>query len=118
VNDAQSGDHTGSGFIRFDSTESATAAMQALDGTQTANGEKITLIYANPAKPAKTDSSGKGIPKPNKRLFFSGCTGSVSEIKTLFQEFSASVKDIHLCMLFTLSDSVPITHNGVTLNSE
>jgi len=91
--DLQSGDHTGSGIVRFDSIESATAAM-ALDGTQTANGEKITLKYENP-KPSKAKAE-KPTLGPNRKIFFSGCTGAVSDIKNIFREFDASIMNIHL----------------------
>lgn len=99
MNDSKTGGHTGNGFVTFSDIESATAAMQALDGTQTANGEKITLVYANP-KQSNTDSSGRDKRQPNRKLFFSGCTGSVSEVGAIFHEFSTSIHEIHLCMLF------------------
>jgi hypothetical protein len=109
----------GKGFVFFDSIESATAAMQAVDGAQTANGEKIVLEYAKPLRKGESvGDDGSTIDKPNERLFFSGCTSNVSDIRTLFQEFSASLKDIYLCMLFILSDSVPTNSHGVSLNSE
>jgi hypothetical protein len=56
VNDPHSGDHSGSGFVMFDSTESATAAMQALNGTETANGEKIILDFAIKERPRGSGS--------------------------------------------------------------
>lgn len=97
----------GKGFVIFDSTESATAAMQALDGTQTAKGEKILVEYSKPLH------KGSVSDKPNERLFFTGCTGSVSEVVTIFQEFGASVKEVNLCMLFTLSDYQQLTWGNI-----
>ena len=94
-----SGDHSGCGFVRFKSIESATAAMLAVNGTRTAKGEIITVQYA---KPRKENVSNGGNHKPNQRLYVKGCTGDVSEIRTVFQEFSDSIKDVSLCMLFTL----------------
>lgn len=96
----------GKGLVLFDSIESATAAMRALDGTRTANDQKLTVEYAKP------DDVSKEVSGPNERLFFAGCTGEESEIRTVFQEYSDSIKEISLCMLFTLSDSVTTTHMG------
>jgi RNA recognition motif-containing protein len=95
----QNGDHSGSGFIRFNSIESATAARQALNGTQTARGEEITVEFAKPPKENVNRGSNH---KPNERLYFRGFYGELSDIRTVFQEFSDSIKDISLCMLFTL----------------
>jgi hypothetical protein len=99
----RNGDHSGSGFVRFNNIETATAAKQAINGTQTAKGETIIVNFA---KPPKLDVGKPGNHKPNERLYFRGVVGDVSEIRILFQAFSDSIKDITLCMLFTFYDSV------------
>lgn len=81
--------------------------MQAINGTQTAKGETIIVNFA---KPPKLDVNKPGNHKPNEKLFFKGYVGDASEIRTLFQEFSDSIKDVTMCMLFTFYDSVPTTH--------
>ena len=48
--------------------------------------------------------------EPSEKLYFSGCAGDEAEVRSLFQEFGDDIVDIHLCMLFTLSDFVPLTH--------
>ena len=106
---------SGKSFVLFDSIESATAAKNALHGTRTAMGQRLTVEFAKPLAGSATidkpkQISTKQISIPNEKLFFAGCTGDVSEVKTVFQEFSASIKDVSLCMLFTLSDSVTTTH--------
>jgi hypothetical protein len=47
--------------------------------------------------------------EPNRKLYFTGFSGSEAELRTIFKAYGESVSDVHLCMLFTLSDSVP-TH--------
>jgi Ca2+-binding EF-hand superfamily protein len=108
---------SGKGFVLFDSIKSARAAKEALNGTRTFMGQKITLEFAkNVLNEVSVDEDASAIDnpkpshKPNERLYFRGCTGEESEIRTVFQEFNASIKDIYLCMLFTLSDSVTTTH--------
>lgn len=56
--------------------------------------------------------------EPGEKLYFSGLAGEESEIRTVFQQFGDDIVDIHLCMLFTLSHSVPTHSHGVTINSE
>ena len=48
--------------------------------------------------------------EPNEKLYFSGCAGTEEEIRDIFKQFEDSIIDIHLCMLFALSDSVSTTH--------
>jgi hypothetical protein len=48
--------------------------------------------------------------EPSEKLYFSGCSGDESEVREIFKKYSDSIIDIHLCMLFTLFDSVPTTH--------
>ena len=54
---------------------------------------------------------------PSDKLYFTGCSGDEINVQSIFKQFSESIIDAHLCMLFILSYSVPTTH-GITLNSE
>jgi hypothetical protein len=52
----------------------------------------------------------KPVTDPSNKLYFSGCSSDESEIRTIFQQFSESILEVFVCMLFTLSNSIPTTH--------
>lgn len=52
----------------------------------------------------------RAVHEPSEKLYFSGCAGEESEVRALFNKYADAIVDIHLCMLFTLSDSLPTTH--------
>lgn len=95
----------GIAHVEFTTKEGAIAAIES--GSQ----EPIHLL----GRDLRLDfSAGKEAPRqqnePSEKLYFSGCAGDESEIRAIFKDFSDSIVDIHLCMLFTLFDSVPTTH--------
>jgi len=47
----RTGKRAHNGFVNFNSIEAATKAMEALNGTQTPNGETLTVTYARPLRP-------------------------------------------------------------------
>lgn len=52
----------------------------------------------------------QAVAEPNEKLYFSGCAGDESDIRKIFEDFESYIMDIHLRMLFILSDSVLTTH--------
>ncbi|KAF8809824.1 RNA-binding domain-containing protein [Phlegmacium glaucopus] len=54
----QTGERNPSGFLKFSSTEAATDALEALNGTQTPEGDTLTLSYARPRRAQSFGNSG------------------------------------------------------------
>jgi RNA recognition motif-containing protein len=67
------------------------------------SGRDLRVDYSAGAK-------GQAVVEPSEKLYFSGCAGDEAEIRGIFKQFSNSIVDIHLCMLFIFSDSLPVTH--------
>jgi hypothetical protein len=88
--------------VDFASKDGAFAAKTSAAQNPVHIGDReLRLEYSQGRKPA-TD--------PFNKLHFSGCSGDESEVRTIFQQFSESILEVSLCMLFTLSNSVPTTH--------
>jgi hypothetical protein len=82
----------------------------ALAVVESAAQEPISLLGRELRVDFSAGNRGQQSAEPSEKLYFSGCSGDEDEIRSLFKQFSDSIIDIHLCMLFTLSDSVPTTH--------
>jgi len=48
LKDSWTGQHSTSGFVRFNSIETATEALKAVEGTQTPDGKHLSVSYARP----------------------------------------------------------------------
>lgn len=83
LRDPKTGKLGQSGFVCFKSIESATKAMEALNGTQAPNGENLTVGYARPLRMYH---------KTSARLHYTLSFGDdESEIRTIFQQFNDSI---------------------------
>lgn len=100
----RSSEPTKAGFVTFKNVEIATEALEALNDTQTPDGEIIKLVYAR-SKKLRVESSAK----PNDKLYFSG-SGVESDVRQVFDRFSAFISEVIICMLSSLSNSVSTTH--------
>lgn len=59
VKDPQTGQRLPTGFVQLNSIQTATEALESLNGTQTAFGESLVLSYA---RPRRFQSHGFGEP--------------------------------------------------------
>ena len=93
----------GTCHIDFANKESAVATMKwTAQNSLNLYGRKLRVEYS-------LGDSREPPRDPNFSLHFSGCTGEESEVRNIFQQFSDSIVDIFLSMLFILSDPVPTT---------
>ena len=99
----QSGRPKGSCNVDFASKDGAVATMESVAQ------KPIRVRGSNLNVEFSLGNTRKPVTEPYEKLYFSGCTGDESKIRTIFQQFSDSIVRIYLCM-FTLSDSVPTTH--------
>jgi hypothetical protein len=95
----------GTAHVEFASKDQAVAAMNSIN-------EKPIQMSGRYLRIENSFGNQKPVNEPNEFLYFSNCSGGVSEIRTVFQEFNDSIIDLFLCMLFILSNSVPTTHMG------
>jgi RNA recognition motif-containing protein len=58
VRNPTTGEPTNSGFIEFMDQETATTALEALDGSRTSLGESISLSYARPRRTQTLNRQG------------------------------------------------------------
>jgi RNA recognition motif-containing protein len=94
----QEGRPRGIAHVDFENLDSAVAAVESSQQEAIhVGGRDLRLDFSDGQK-------GKAANPPNVKLYFQGCSGDESDIRTIFQQFSNSIVDIHLCMLFTLSD--------------
>lgn len=99
----QDGRPRGTFHVDFASKDSAVALMEsAAQKPIHLNGRDLRLDFAS-------DNIRTPVTDPSEKLYFHGCSGDESAIRTIFQQFSGSIVDVFLCMLFTLSDLVPVT---------
>lgn len=90
----------GIAHVDFATLESAVAAVDSsLQEPIHLSGRDLRLDFAAGARDQQQNI------EPSDKLYFSGFGGEESELRALFKEFDDSIVDIHLCMLFTFSDS-------------
>ena len=90
--------------VDYESKDSAVAAMAS------ASEEPLHMAGRDLRLDFSSGNRVQQVTEPSEKLYFSGCAGDEVEIRTLFKAFGKNIVDIHLCMLFTLSGSVPTTH--------
>ena len=90
--------------VEFATKESAIAAIES------ASEEPVHLLGRDLRVDFSAGNRVQAVTPPSEKLYFSGCDGDEAAVRNVFKQFGDSIIDIHLCMLFTLSDSVPITH--------
>jgi RNA recognition motif-containing protein len=90
--------------VEYAAKESAVAALES------ASQEPIHMLGRDLRLDYSAGPRAQTPNEPSEKLYFAGCAGDEGEIRNIFKQFSNSIVDIHLCMLFTLSESVPITH--------
>ena len=90
--------------VEYSDKEGAIAAVES------ASQEAIHLSGRDLRVDFSAGNRARVAQEPNEKLYFSGCAGDESEIRRLFDQYAGNIIDIHLCMLFTLSDSLPTTH--------
>jgi hypothetical protein len=101
---SQDGRLRGNGHVDFASKDGSLAAKTSAAQNPICIGDrKLHIEYS-------LGSNRKPVTKPFDKLYYSGCSGDVSKIMTIFQQFNESILEVSLCMLFTLSNSVPTTH--------
>ena len=94
----------GIAHCEFASRESAVAAIES------AAQEPIHLAGRDLRVDYSAGHRGQQANEPSEKLYFSGCAGDENEVRAIFKQFGDSIVDIHLCMLFTLSDAITMIY--------
>ena len=82
----------------------------AISAVESASQEPIHMMGRDLRLDYSSGPRSNVVTEPSEKLYFSGCSGDEAEIRSLFKKYNDSIVDIHLCMLFIVSDSVPLTH--------